>query len=101
MVRHDHDFPVSPDGLAELEVDVPVRAGSPTGSRTLTGALIFALRDPLRAAGHDELVAPRCPPVAPGATVRCTVTGVPAAVEVTRPGDGGRHHLHLTVTPQP
>ncbi|OLL71212.1 hypothetical protein Ae168Ps1_5715 [Pseudonocardia sp. Ae168_Ps1] len=50
MVRHDHDFPVSPDGLGELEIDVPVRAGSPTGSRTLTGALIFALRDPLRAA---------------------------------------------------
>ncbi|NWJ72477.1 hypothetical protein HX744_18485 [Pseudonocardia sp. ICBG1122] len=62
---------------------------------------MFAVRDPLRAAGHDAvLLAPRCPPVPEGATVVCRVDGVPATVEVTRVS-GADHRVRLTVTPAP
>ncbi|MER5674339.1 hypothetical protein [Pseudonocardia alni] len=101
VVRTRWDFPVSADGVAELDVIVPGVGPGPTGTDTLAGVLMFAVRDPLRAAGHDAvLLTPRCPPVPEGATVVCRVDGVPATVEVTRVS-GADHRVRLTVTPRP
>ncbi|MEQ3552274.1 hypothetical protein WIS52_17515 [Pseudonocardia nematodicida] len=101
VVRTTVEFPVDAGGVAVLDAVVPDLGPGPTGSTTMAGVLMFALRAPLEAAGYDAtLPGVRCPPVPEGGSVACTVAGIPATVTVTR-GAGAEHRIHLTVTPRP
>ncbi|BBG03072.1 hypothetical protein C8E95_1418 [Pseudonocardia autotrophica] len=100
VVLRRHEFPVSSEGVAELDATVPGTGPGPTGGSTLGATLAFVLHDSLRAAGYGAPTFPRCPDLPPGGTVHCAVTGIPAAVEVHRPGPGGEHRIRLTVTPR-
>jgi hypothetical protein len=94
VVQSRADFPLSSDGVAEIDFRNP---GSEAG---LEVALLVVLRDSLSAAGYDWYVWPSCPPLAPGETVRCELPGLPATVDLTR-GDGEDHHVRLEITPRP
>lgn len=98
-----HDFPLDARGTGVLALRVPGAPPGPVPGREIGTVLSFALVDPLRAAGYETTVLTRvdCPPLPPSATVRCTVDGVPAGLEVTRPGPGPDVDVRLTVPPRP
>jgi hypothetical protein len=95
VVQSRADFPVSSDGIAEIDFRNPGGA-----DRALTTTLMFVLRDSLGATGHVWYVWPVCPPLAPGETVRCELPGIPATVDLTRV-DGEHHHVRLEIEPRP
>ncbi|WP_125911501.1 MULTISPECIES: hypothetical protein [Pseudonocardia] len=83
--RTDWDFPVGPDGVAEVEFSAP--------SENLLGAALLSVARPaLLSVGLDTGHLPRrCPPdpVPVGGTASCPGDTSSVAVEVTRDSDAG------------